>query len=128
MNDTRGFLTLNEYQGLAGATNKGTKIYVKRSEYHPSDDVSSFVEVPGGYNAYGLAGEAGEYLEKVKKFARDGTFDRVASAKELGDVLWYISQNARDLGYTLEEIAQMNLAKLKGRKERGVLKGSGDNR
>jgi NTP pyrophosphatase (non-canonical NTP hydrolase) len=49
-------------------------------------------------------------------------------AIELGDVLWYISQLATELGFTLEEIASMNIEKLYGRMDRAKLGGSGDNR
>jgi NTP pyrophosphatase (non-canonical NTP hydrolase) len=53
---------------------------------------------------------------------------RQAIAKELGDVLWYVSQVASELGLELEEIAQQNLDKLLSRQRRGVLSGSGDER
>jgi NTP pyrophosphatase (non-canonical NTP hydrolase) len=49
-------------------------------------------------------------------------------AKELGDVLWYVSQLASELGLELEQIAQGNLEKLLSRQRRGVLSGSGDER
>lgn len=87
------------------------------------------------YPVLGLTGEAGEVAEKYKKCIRDGVtslFDaRDKSeeiAKELGDVLWYVAAIAGDMGYTLEEIATMNIDKLQDRAKRGVLKGSGDNR
>ena len=80
------------------------------------------------YCALGLTGEAGEYAEKIKKKLRDGTFVAEEAAKELGDVLWYLTRSANEIGYTLDEIASMNVNKLKSRKERGVLQGSGDNR
>jgi NTP pyrophosphatase (non-canonical NTP hydrolase) len=48
--------------------------------------------------------------------------------KELGDVLWYVSQIASELGLELEEIAEANLEKLLSRQRRGVLSGSGDER
>lgn len=86
------------------------------------------------YPALKLAGEAGEVAEKVGKRLRDagGDFDdiewREAMKKELGDVLWYISALADDLGYTLEEIADTNLSKLSSRAARGVIQGSGDDR
>lgn len=80
------------------------------------------------YCALGLTGEAGEYSEKVKKYIRDGVFVEEDAAKELGDVLWYLTRSANELGYSLDEIAKMNIEKLQSRKERGVLQGSGDNR
>lgn len=86
------------------------------------------------YPALKLAGEAGEVAEKVGKRLRDydGDLDNLEFqqelAKELGDVLWYISALASDMGYSLAEIGDMNLAKLASRAARGVLGGSGDNR
>ena len=85
------------------------------------------------YPTLGLVGEAGEVADKVKKILRDkkGIFDKDckdAIKLELGDVLWYISQISSELGYELEEVASANLNKLKSRKIRGKIQGSGDNR
>ena len=85
------------------------------------------------YPAIGLANEAGEVLGKVKKVLRDnnGEFTeewKEKIADELGDVLWYLSSTAKDIGYTLERIAMKNMNKLKDRRERNVIHGSGDNR
>lgn len=80
------------------------------------------------YPTLGLCGEAGEVAEKVKKQVRDGVFNRHEVAKELGDVLWYLTNTCNDIGYNLEEIAAMNIKKLQSRKDRDVIKGSGDNR
>jgi NTP pyrophosphatase (non-canonical NTP hydrolase) len=80
------------------------------------------------YPTLGLCGEAGEVAEKVKKQVRDGVFNRHEVAKELGDVLWYLTNTCNDIGYNLEEIATMNIEKLQSRKDRDVIKGSGDNR
>ena len=81
----------------------------------------------------GLTGEAGEVAEKMKKILRDNggvmnDADKREIAKELGDILWYINSTARYLGFSLEEVAQMNLDKVLSRKARGVSHGSGDNR
>lgn len=81
----------------------------------------------------GLNGEAGEVAEKLKKIIRDkqgvvSADDKVELAKELGDVLWYIAVFANDLGVSLDDIAAQNLAKLRSRKDRGVIGGNGDNR
>jgi NTP pyrophosphatase (non-canonical NTP hydrolase) len=85
------------------------------------------------YPALGLCGEAGEVAEKVKKTLRDdgGVLSeerREALSRELGDVLWYLAQLATEAGLDLERIAQDNLDKLLSRQERGVLRGSGDDR
>lgn len=85
------------------------------------------------YTALGMNGEAGEVAEKIKKILRDknGAFDaesRAAILKELGDVLWYVTMCADELGFTLADVAQGNADKLLSRKNRGVLGGSGDNR
>ena len=85
------------------------------------------------YPALGLAGEAGEVCEKIKKEIRDsnGQFlfsKRLEIAKELGDVLWYVTNLAKDIDWTLDNVARLNLEKLQDREERDKLKGSGDSR
>lgn len=85
------------------------------------------------YPALGLAGEAGEVCEKIKKMLRDDngvlTDERKAMLeKELGDVAWYLANLASDLGLNLDDIFSNNIKKLQSRKERGVLKGDGDDR
>jgi NTP pyrophosphatase (non-canonical NTP hydrolase) len=80
-----------------------------------------------------LCGEAGEIANKTKKVLRDD--NGVISEKkknelgaEIGDCLWYIAALCNDLGLNLGDIAQENLNKLNDRKNRGVIKGSGDTR
>ena len=85
------------------------------------------------YPALGLAGEAGEVAERVKKLYRDAN-GKVDSAfyiqlkKELGDVLWYVANLASEAGMSLGNIADNNLLKLRDRKNRGVLHGDGEER
>lgn len=108
-------MTINEYQNKA----------IETAIYGVGNSII--------YPTLGLAGEAGEVADKVKKVLRDSNGEFSDEVKkqiifESGDVLWYLAALARDLGYTLEEMAQMNLDKLASRRERNQIKGSGDNR
>lgn len=108
-------MTLDEYQNHA----LETAIYPKQYKVI--------------YPALGITGEAGECSDKVKKVIRDNngefTGDRKQEiAKEIGDVLWYCAALAHDIGYTLNEVGEMNVAKLSSRKERNKINGNGDNR
>jgi NTP pyrophosphatase (non-canonical NTP hydrolase) len=71
----------------------------------------------------GLTGEAGEFADLMKKVHGHGhefTEEvRLKAGKELGDVLWYLSVLAQSLNFTLSEIAEMNIAKLKARYKKG---------
>ena len=85
------------------------------------------------YPTLGLVGESGEVAEKIKKILRDknGTFDKeskLAIKKELGDVLWYLSNLCDELEFSLDDIAKINLEKLNNRLSRGEISGSGDDR
>lgn len=99
------------------------------------------------YVALKMNGEAGEFAEHVGKAMRDdrlmtsiGFYDdeapvpgltverRDSLIKEVGDVLWYAAAACTELGITLEDAANTNLAKLYSRLQRGTLSGSGDNR
>jgi NTP pyrophosphatase (non-canonical NTP hydrolase) len=85
------------------------------------------------YTSLGLAGECGEFCDKVKKILRDkgGVIDtetKEALSQELGDVLWYVSQCAQELNLNLSLIAYGNINKLSSRLARGKIGGSGDNR
>ncbi len=80
------------------------------------------------YPALGLAAEAGEVANKVKKILRDGKFDREGIADEIGDCLWYIAALCRDLNIDMAEVAMGNINKLQDRKRRGKISGEGDKR
>jgi NTP pyrophosphatase (non-canonical NTP hydrolase) len=84
------------------------------------------------YCALGLAGEAGEVANLIKKGVRDG-WDGVKDLhiqEELGDVLWYLSALTEELSVfykktgvlSLQHIAEDNLQKLARRKREGTLK------
>lgn len=90
------------------------------------------------YNALGLSGEAGEFVEKIKKAIRKANIDefyahltehdKLSCLKELGDVMYYAARCANLLESNLLEVAKINKAKLLDRVERGVVKGEGDER
>ena len=121
-------MTLQEYHDKAMSTNKES-----------SDNIT--------YSVMGLTAEVGEIADKIAKWRRRGmvnisdnrlvwntsneddvTYYRRELAKEVGDVLWFCAHLSRQLGYTLEEVANMNIAKLRDRAMRGVIEGNGDNR
>lgn len=132
-------MSFNEYQKQAQATDK-----------YPEASYKVYMEIEGlgGDTAIplesidhlallmytlGLSGEAGEVSDKIKKVFRDkgGAFtpeDALGIAKELGDNLWYLSAIAKTLGYTLEQIAELNIGKLKAREANKTIHGAGDNR
>ena len=83
------------------------------------------------YPALGVTAEAGEVVNKIKRVIRDkdgvmSQEDKEDIGAEIGDVLWYLATLATELGQSLADIAQHNLDKLQGRKDRGTLHGSGD--
>src|SRR6266568_13164 len=98
----------------------------KNAIYHGLGNNFSFPTI-------GLAGETGEVAEKIKKILRDkgGIVDEISKQevrKELGDVLWYLSQIASEFDLSLEDVATGNLEKIASRRERGMVHGEGDNR
>lgn len=72
------------------------------------------------WNAIGLAGEAGEVCEHLKKavFHRHG-IDRDKLIKELGDVLWYVAALCTKLNVSMSEVMERNIEKLKARYPNG---------
>lgn len=107
--------TFKEYEGI-----------IAQTAFYPG--VGEGSQMALAYTALGLTGESGEFSEKVKKWIRDGDIDKRLAAKELGDVLWYITASAKELGYSLQDIAEMNAVKLLERLRTNTLGGSGDER
>ena len=116
-------MELNDYQDAA----KTTARYPKERALH--------------YLAPFIAGEAGELAGRYAKIVRTDYGDadprviieedeslRTYFVKELGDILWGVALLADELGVELDEVARVNLEKLRSRDRRGVIKGSGDDR
>ncbi len=109
---------------------------IKTFKEYQKESIKTAIFPPGRSLEYlflGVCGEAGEIAEKAKKVIRDKNGimteeDREAMKKEIGDVLWYLSQLATELDFDLEDIANENLIKLFSRLERNKIQGSGDNR
>ncbi|MBI2024942.1 MAG: nucleoside triphosphate pyrophosphohydrolase family protein [Candidatus Harrisonbacteria bacterium] len=109
-------MTFEEYQKLS----RKTAIYPNAG--------NNFI-----YPTLGLAGEAGEVAEKIKKVLRDhggkiSDEKKEELKKELGDVLWYVAQISSEFNIPLETVAAGNLEKLYSRFERNKISGDGDNR
>lgn len=99
-------MTLNEYQTEAMRTASGIAI---------ADSENLILN-----GAMGLNGEAGEVIDMLKKYMFQGhPLDTEHIAKELGDCLWYLAVCAKGAGYTFDEIAQMNVSKLRKRYPNG---------
>ena len=98
-------MNMNEYQ-----TDSHNK-----NPWHPRGSKTKNTTDEVAYNTIALCNEAGEFADIVKKSMRgDYEIDRRqntarAAALELGDVLWYLARLADELGFTLEQVAAMNL-------------------
>jgi NTP pyrophosphatase (non-canonical NTP hydrolase) len=124
-------MELNEYQNFTDETALYSERIDKAMSVTDQEDWLRFLSL--AYAAGKLNGEAGEIAEEVFKALRDDSaelsmerVDRIA--KELGDVLYYVARIAHEIGFTLEEVAEQNMKKLRDRKERGVISGRGSGR
>lgn len=97
-------MDFNEYQELA-----------QRTAVYPR-------EVAETYTMIGVATEAGEALELHKKELRDGQPRTMQIFDELGDVLWYVALVCYEQGWSMNDLAEYNLEKLRKRQEDGTLK------
>jgi NTP pyrophosphatase (non-canonical NTP hydrolase) len=106
-------MKLNEYQEMAQRTH---------------DENRGTVQTFANY-ALGLNGEAGEVADHIKKGIFHGhEMNRHELAKELGDCLWYIANLSKMAGFTLEQVATMNVNKLYKRYPSGFDKEKSVNR
>ena len=121
--------TFKEYQKEANFLKISLNKFL---ETHPDTPIDVKLLLAVAYDGLGL-GEAGEVQGKIKKIIRDNggiiTEEHVnAIIFEIGDLLWYISSMCDNLGIELEDVATTNIEKLKSRRDRNTLHGSGDNR
>lgn len=123
--------TFAEYQEFTKSKARyNTEIVVVTSPFEEA-------HMPYTYPVLAIAEEAGEVCGKIAKFVRKSaegvdlaTLQKLSDdvGKELGDLLYQVSETARQFGFGLEDIAAMNVDKLTDRDNRGVLVGEGDNR
>jgi NTP pyrophosphatase (non-canonical NTP hydrolase) len=117
--------SFKDYQARA----MDTAVYQSAVDSIAASDLKVLAKL--SYTSLGLAGEAGELANKIKKLLRRDSntgsyFTRAELCDELGDVLWYVAAMASELGYSLDEIAARNVEKLEARAANDTIKGSGD--
>lgn len=121
--------TFNDYQKEAVSMRVSLNEFQKK---FPNTDYFILEIMALAYDGLGM-GEAGEVQGKIKKIIRDNggiITDEVRKEIifEMGDTLWYLASMCQTLGISLEEVANMNIEKLKNRHVKGTVHGSGDNR
>ena len=106
-------MTGNAYQRHAMRTNDE----MSTCRLETSIDINSEYDMGGIVMAtMGLSGEVGELNDMIKKWIFHKTnMDITHAKKELGDIMWYIACMAESFGWSLDEIMQMNIDKLKAR-------------
>lgn len=110
-----------DYSGLHRSTNFAEYQVNAQKTAQLSEDLSMLANW-----GLGLTGEAGEVVELIKKHLYHGKeLNKDDLAKELGDVLWYVSTIATQCGLSLDEIADKNIHKLFSRYPNGFVKGGG---
>lgn len=125
-------MTGNEYQKLAMRTNdhKATErllgnILTCDAKYLTQQNLiaedENHIDFGGVFNAcLGLSGEVGEFNDMIKKWIfHEKPFDIDHAKKEAGDICWYLAMLCESFGWSLDEIMQMNVDKLKSRYPEG---------
>lgn len=109
-----------EYQQLAMRTNDGKSSY-RLAKALMSAENNSNIDFGGFMMAcLGLSGEVGEFNDTMKKVVfHEAEFDEEHLKKELGDICWYVAMMCESFGWSLDEILEMNVNKLKKRYPEG---------
>lgn len=121
-------MTLNEYQRLSNRTApmQFSVLAVLENEHEIRALTQVLREATFGL---GIAGEAGEVVDMVKKHLGHGhPMDREKLVKELGDVMWYVAALAAVFEITLDEVGRANIEKLKKRYPEGFSEAASQNR
>lgn len=92
-------MTGNEYQKLAART-MNQELSLKEQ---------------GRHALHGMVGEIGELHSIYQKKYQGHPFDENHAKKELGDLLWFVAEYCTVHGWSIEDIMQMNIDKLKER-------------
>ena len=109
-----------EYQNLAMRTNDHNSSYrlakaLMKSQNEEKIDFGGIM-----MSCLGLSGEIGEFNDMLKKVIfHEAEFDEEHAKKELGDICWYVAMMCESFGWSLEDIMQMNIDKLRKRYPNG---------
>lgn len=96
-------MTMNTYQGLAART-INPQLTFPEKEMHA---------------LHGMVGEIGEIHSIYQKCYQGHAIDEEHLKKEFGDLLWFIAEFCTNMNWNLDEIAQMNIDKLRARYPEG---------
>ena len=120
-------MNLLNYQNLAMRTNDGkdTERLMKCwKRCNPKTDIGGIVNA-----CFGLSGETGEAIDLIKKWVFHGhDLSYTELKKEISDVMWYLALLCDAFGFSLEEIAQININKLIERYPDGYSEHASQNR
>ena len=123
-------MTGNEYQKLAMRTNdhkathrlrKGMEdFFLEKHSAEPDVEIRN-ADFGGIFNVcLGLSGEVGEFNDMIKKWIfHEKPLDVDHAKKEAGDICWYLAMLCESFGWSLDEIMQMNVDKLRTRYPEG---------
>ncbi|RXH35404.1 MULTISPECIES: nucleoside triphosphate pyrophosphohydrolase family protein [Bradyrhizobium] len=93
-------MTIDEYAAWAAS--------IAKVEEHPSNERLSYLGL-------GLAGEAGEVADHIKKLLRDGWLDQAGLVNELGDVVYYWACLCAATGQQPSEVLKTSAARINRR-------------
>ena len=93
-------MTIDEYAAWAAS--------IAKVDEHPSNERLSYLGL-------GLAGEAGEVAEHIKKLLRDDWLDKAGLVEELGDVIYYWACLCAATGQQPSELLKASAAKIRRR-------------